>query len=348
MDSVNTPPPQQLGHAAETPPKRARARYALAVLFLVGVFNLTDRQILAILLEPIRNDLGLSDSAMGVLTGYAFVLFYTLASLPIARLADMYTRRTIIAAGLAFWSVMTSLSGLASSFWQLGLARIGVGVGESAYFSPGLSMISDYFPSARRTLALSVIAVSTQVGIMASLLLGGWLGETVGWRMTLVWLGVPGLLLALLMRLTVREPERGGAEAGRVDVTLYDVRTTLAYLWNQRAFRHLAAGATLSLFALSSLAVWSPAFLMRLHGMELMEAAAWLGLPTGIGGAAGVLLGGLIAQRLSQRDGRWLMWVPALILFLSMPLVVLFLLLPTRSAAVSMYVGAALFLPAWR
>jgi predicted MFS family arabinose efflux permease len=325
---------------------RSHPRYVLAVLFVVGAFNFVDRHILAVLLEPIRIELGASDAAMGLLTGFAFVLFYAVASLPLARLADTHSRRTIMTVGLVFWSTLTAASGLAVSWTQLALARAGIGIGEAAYHPASLSMLSDYYPASRRPLVLSVFAVSTQVGIMISLVLGGWLGATVGWRMTMVWLGLPGLLLAALVHLTVREPQRGAAEAGGADVTLYDARTTLAYLWNLRSFRHLALGAAMAIFASSALMNWSAAFLMRVHGMELAAAGAALGLFAGLGGMTGVLGAGAIAQRLARRDPRWLLGIPAIAKLASLPFIVLFLFLPQQRAAVPMFLGIMLFGPA--
>lgn len=320
--------------------------YVVAVLFLVGVFNLMDRQILSILLEPIKRELGVSDTAMGMLTGFAFVSFYTLASVPIARVADSYSRRDIIAIALAFWSAMTTLSGLVTSFVQLALARIGVGVGEAATGPAGQSMLSDLFPPERRTAALSALAVSVPVGFMVSFMAGGWLNEAVGWRMTLMYVGLPGLLLGLLVRLTLREPLRGGAEHEAVDATHYDLRSTLAYLWSLRSLRYLTLGAAMNVFTAWALMVWSSAFLIRVHGMETREVGAWLGLASGVGGATGTFLWGLVAQRLARRDPRWLLGVPSLTSLLTVPFIVLFLSLPAASAALPMFFGIMLFGPA--
>jgi len=185
-------------------PTPGRSRYVLGVLFIVGVFNMMDRQILGILIEPIQADLGVSDTEMGFLTGFAFALFYTVATLPLARLADRHARSTILAAGLAVWSAFTAVSGAVTSFFQLAAARVGVGIGEASFNTTGLSMLSDHYPAERRVEALSIFSVSMKIGVMASLVLGGMLGEMLGWRLTLVWMGLPGLLLALVVRFTVR------------------------------------------------------------------------------------------------------------------------------------------------
>ena len=173
------------------------------------VFNFIDRQILAILLQPIKEELGASDTAMGLLTGFAFALFYTFAGIPIARLADRSVRRSIIAAGLTVWSLLTAVSGMVRSFGELALARVGVGVGEAAFVPPAHSLISDYFPPARRATAMAVFSMGVHVGIAFGFLLGGWIAEYFGWRRAFFAVGLPGLLLAVLVRFTVREPPRG-------------------------------------------------------------------------------------------------------------------------------------------
>ena len=318
----------------------ARVRYTTLVLVLVAVFNLIDRQILAILIEPIKRDLQLSDTAMGVLTGFAFVALYTLTSVPIARLADSANRRTIIAVALAFWSVMTALSSLATSFTQLALARVGVGIGESATAPASHSMLSDLFPPARRALALSLLATASPVGIMIAFVVGGWLNDTVGWRMTLVCAGVPGLVLALVVRLTVREPERGASEERAADTTHYGFGVTLRYLLRSPAFVWLTLGAALSNFAIMSVIVWSSSFLVRVHDVPIATAGLWLGVATGLGGLSGGPLAGWLVSRLSRRDVGWLLRLPALTSVLAAPFIALYLVLPPTEALASFYAGA--------
>jgi predicted MFS family arabinose efflux permease len=177
---------------------------------------------------------------------------------------------------------------------------------------------------------------------MTAMIFGGWLGETIGWRWTLVWMGAPGLVLALLVRFTVREPTRGAVDPAGVDTKLYDWRATVSFLWRLRSYRHLALGSAFSVFAGSSLMTWGPAFLMRTHEMGVAQAGRSLGPLAGIGGACGVLLGGFVAQRLLRRDASWLLRVPMLANFLCVPFIVLFLLLPTPAAALLAYAGAAI------
>jgi predicted MFS family arabinose efflux permease len=309
-----------------------RVRYTTFVLFLVTAFNLMDRQILAILLEPIKRDLQLSDTAMGLLTGFAFVALYAIASIPIARLADATSRRAIIASALAFWSAMTALSACAGSFAQLALARAGVGFAESATGPASNSMIADLYPPQRRAFAMSMLATASPFGVMLAFVAGGALNDAVGWRMTLICAGLPGIVLALVVWLTVREPERGGAESGPADTTRYDFRPTLRYLSQSQSFVYLTLGAAASIFAIMAMIVWSPSVLTRIHGVPTATAGLSLGIATGFGGLIGAPLSGWLASRLSRRDVRWLLRLPAVTSVLAAPCLALFLLLPPVAA----------------
>jgi len=197
-----------------TPPfARSTARYALALLTAVYVVNFIDRQILAILIEPIKAELGVSDTAMGFLSGSAFALFYAFAGIPIARWADRGVRRDVIALGLALWSGMTALSGIARSFAQLALARTGVGVGEAACSPAAHSLIADYFPREKRATAMAIYSTGIHAGILLGFVLGGWIREAFGWRAAFLCVGTPGLVLAVIVRWTLREPPRGWRDA---------------------------------------------------------------------------------------------------------------------------------------
>jgi predicted MFS family arabinose efflux permease len=320
----------------------AAGRRLLFLLFLVGLFNAADRRILMVLLEPIRLEFGASDTAMGLLTGFAFVLFYSVATLPIARLADARPRRTIILTGLWCWSALTAVSGIVTSFWQLALARVGVGVGEAAYLPAGMSMVSDRFPHERRTLAMAVFSLSFPIGMMLALVVGGRMGAALGWRPTVAWLGGAGLVVALVAGTLLEEPERGRSEKVAADRSLYGVRETLAYLGRLRSFRHLALGAALAMFAATSLGTWGPTFLMRVQGLDVARAGAALGPPTGIGGITGVLVVGGMAQRLARRDARWLLWLPALVQLVACPFILLFLTLTDVRAAMVAFAPVAM------
>ena len=189
------------------------SNYVLGLLFVVYVFNFIDRQVLSILLDDIKADIGVSDTYMGFLTGFAFALFYTFAGIPIARLADRSSRRTIIAVGLFIWSGMTAASGLVRNFTELALARVGVGIGEAAGSPPAHSLLSDYFPPERRATAMSIYATGVYVGVMLAFVGGGWLSEHFGWRSVYLTIGLSGIPLALLVRFTIRELPRGYSDA---------------------------------------------------------------------------------------------------------------------------------------
>ena len=297
----------------------ATRRYALSVLVVVYTFNFIDRQILSILLEPIKHELGLSDTALGMLTGFAFALFYATLGIPIARYADKGNRRNLVALALTVWSGMTALSGLAQNFWQLLAARIGVGVGEAGCSPPSHSMISDYFPANRRATALGIYSLGIPFGILFGFVAGGWLNEFFGWRVAFFVVGIPGLMLALLVRFTLREPPRGMAE-GRTDSGEQPgVLETFVFLWNKRSFRHMAFGGALTAFVGYGVVTWVPSFLIRSHGMDTGEVGTWLGLILGIPGGIGIALGGFLADRYGERDTRWYLWVVSVALLLGAP-----------------------------
>ncbi len=323
------------------------ANYVLGVLFVVYVFNFIDRQILSILLEPIKQDLNASDTLLGFLTGTAFAIFYTFAGIPLARWADRGVRRNIITLGLALWSAMTAASGLARSFTQLAIARVGVGIGEAACSPPAHSLIADYFPPERRATALGIYAMGIHVGIMFGLLAGGWINEFFGWRTAFFVVGLPGLALALVLRFTVREPPRGHSEGGRAVGEVPSTAEVRRTLWKLGSFRHISlAGAFLS-FAGYGVAIWSPVFLIRVHGMGTGEVGTWLGLITGLAGPAGAFLGGWITDRMGLRDRRWFVWLPACVGPASLPFGALFLLWPDPHVALLLSIPSTLIGAMW-
>ena len=294
--------------------------YALSVLVVVYTFNFIDRQILSILLEPIKQDLGLSDSALGMLTGFAFALFYATLGIPIARFADRGNRRNLIALALTIWSGMTALSGLAQNFWHLLLARIGVGVGEAGCSPPAHSMIADYFPAENRATALGIYSLGIPFGILFGFIAGGWLNEFFGWRVAFFVVGIPGVLLALLVRYTLREPPRGMAEGRVAEVEQPTVMETFRFLWSKRSFRHIAVGGGMTAFVGYGVVTWVPSFLIRSYGMSTGDVGTYLGLILGIPGGIGIALGGYLADRYGARDTRWYLWVVAVALIACVPL----------------------------
>jgi MFS family permease len=300
--------------------------YVLGVLTVVYVFNFLDRQLLVILQEPIKAELGLSDTQLGLLSGFAFCLFYVVCGIPIARWADRGVRRSIIALSLTVWSSMTALCGLAGNYTQLLLARMGVGVGEAGGSPPAHSMISDIFHPKHRALALSVYSIGIYIGILAGFALGGWVAEAFGWRRAFLVVGLPGVALAILLQLTVREPLRGWSE-GRAATTpsappLGDVARLL---WSRVAFRHLAFAASLQAFIIYGVGNWLPSYFLREFSLDLATVGTWLALTTGIGGGLGSFFGGWVADRLGARDQRWYLWAPAILTFLTVPVMAVIL-----------------------
>jgi predicted MFS family arabinose efflux permease len=329
--------------AAEVEFTRGYANYVVFVLFVVYIFNFIDRQILTILLQDIKDELGVSDAAMGFLTGFAFAIFYTIAGIPIARWADTGTRRSIIALGLTAWSAMTALSGLAQNFTHLALARIGVGVGEAAASPPAHSLISDYFPQERRASALSFYNSGISFGVMFGLLIGGWINEFFNWRVAFFVVGVPGLGMALVLRYTVREPPRGYSERGPVDASTDAVADVARYLLSRRSFVYFALASGFTAFQAYGFGAWIPTFLRRVHEMGSGAVGTWFGLIAGIGGAAGAIFGGLLADRLGRRDTRWYLWVPALSTLAGYPFIFPFLLHPNEVVALVSLLPAVVF-----
>jgi predicted MFS family arabinose efflux permease len=296
------------------------AYYVLGVLFLVSVFNFVDRQLVSVLLQPIKEEFQVSDAWMGALTGLSFMLVHSVVGIPIARWADRGDRRLVLTLGLAIWSALTAASGFARQFAVLLLLRMGVGIGEAASTPASHSMISDYFPPQRRATALAVYAMGVYVGIMFGYIAAGWIGERLGWRMTFVIVGAPGLLLALLLYFTVKEPARS------TSVESHPLAEVLRYLLSKRSYVILLAAASFHAAAAYCIAQWAPTFLLRVHGMSLSEVGLSLGLATGLSGAAGTLVGGALSDRLSRVNRAGYAWVTAISAFASLPFAIGFVL----------------------
>ena len=295
-------------------------KYVLVLLTGVYVFNFIDRQILVILQESIKADLNLSDTQLGLLTGLAFALFYVTIGLPIARLADRYNRKNIISISLSIWSMMTVLSGYAGNFVQLLLARIGVGIGEAGGSPPAHSMISDYFPKEKRATALSVYSMGIYIGILFGYLFGGWLDEFFGWRTALMVVGVPGILYAIFFFFTVREPQRGMAENRQDEAShMPKLSEVFSILMEKKSFRYIAFGAGFTAFVQYGVGNWSPSLLARVHEMSRGEIGTWLSMSSGLGGALGVWLGGYMGDKLGQKNAKWYLLFPMIMLLISLP-----------------------------
>jgi predicted MFS family arabinose efflux permease len=293
----------------------AQARYGLALLTALSFFNYLDRMVMAVLVEPIKRDLHLSDTQMGLVAGFAFALLYALAGLPIARLADRSSRVKLVSACLVVWSAMTALTGFARSFLELFAARMAVGIGEAGCVPASHSLLGDLFPPRHRALAIGIFQAGGLVGMSFGLALAGWLAQTYGWRTALMVSGFAGIPLALLMILTMREPVRTGPPVDASESTL----AATAILFRRRAFVHLVIGLSVGAFATYGMSQWISAFYVRSHGLTLAAVGLWGGIAGGGGGIAGAIAGGAAMTRLRERDARWEQWFPMMTYALSGP-----------------------------
>ncbi len=279
-------------------------RYALVVLAVVYMFNFVDRQILSILLPAIRDEFQVGDTILGLLTGTAFALFYVILGIPIARLADRVNRRNLIALAVAVWSGMTALSGFAANIWQLTLARVGVGIGEAGCSPPAHSMIADYYPPEQRSSAMGFYTLGISAGIMLAYLAGGWVAQNIGWRAAFLIVGVPGLLLAFIVRFTIREPERGASEQRRDSGEQPELMVVARFLFSRRSFLYMSVAAGLSAFVGYAMINFLPSFIVRSFGMQVAELGFWLGIIYGIAGGFGFFMGGFLADHLGRSGHR--------------------------------------------
>ncbi|MBV8473779.1 MAG: MFS transporter [Hyphomicrobiales bacterium] len=294
--------------AAPNAATAARRYYALLLLTLIYGLNFLDRTVFNVLIEPIKTEFGLSDTTIGLLAGFGFVLLYSALGMPIARFADRANRRNIVAAGLALWSAMTMLCGFAQGAWMLALARVGVGLGEAAGTPASQSIVADLFTQAERPRALGIYAIGTYVGIFLGYFFGGWINHFYGWRVAFIGAGAPGVLLAIVLLATVREPARSSVGRGAAATLAAGV----AFLSSQRTFLIVLIGFCVTTFANYASSVWIPPFLARVHHLSSADVGTYAGTFKGLFGVAGTLLGGFVTERLARRDERWLLWAPAI------------------------------------
>ncbi len=316
--------------------------YVLGMLTLVYVFNFLDRQLLVILQEPIKAELGLSDTQLGLLSGLAFAVVYVTAALPLAQFAERWSRRSMVAASLATWSAMTALTGFVTSFTQLFLARAAVGIGEAGASPASHSLISDIFPVNRRATALATYSTGINIGILLGFLLGGWINEFFGWRMAFIIVGLPGIVLAVVVRLTIAEPPKGlsqGIKAGSSPPRFFD---TVKRLWRKHSFRHLALATALQALVGYGIISWLPSYMIRMHGMSTGEIGTWMALSAGVAGALGTFGGGWLSDRLAGRDRRYYQWVPAIAAIFLVPLMCVVLLVGNPTLAMLIFILPAL------
>ena len=308
--------------------------YALAILTVTYVFNFVDRQLLAILLEPIKNEFGVSDTAMGLLYGLAFALFYATLAIPIARLADRSNRRNILAAAAGLWSIMTVACGFAANFWQMLAMRIGVAVGEAGGVPPSQSMVNDLYPPEQRARAMAVFSSATFIGTIVAMVGGAYVTQEYGWRMTFIVVGAPGVILAFIIRFTIAEPKRGAwdepSKQPEVKPQLGLLETFLA-MWHTPSLRYLILGCASAGLGGYALGYWAPAFMMRVHGVSIMQAGIMVGGLGAVAGLTGSIFGAYLCDRFAKNNRNWLLYIPAISLIISMPMLVFFLMFPESS-----------------
>ena len=301
--------------------KNSYKAWVLFMLLVVYIFNFIDRQIIGILAVPIQAELALSDTQLSLMGGIAFALFYTVLGIPIAWLADRKNRTWIITIALMIWSAMTALCGLAQNFVQLFLARLGVGVGEAGGVAPSYSLISDYFPSNQRSRALGIYAFAIPIGSALGMLIGGVLTNLIGWRLTFIVVGILGLAIAPLFKLTVKEPKRGRYDSTTSDITAVPFSSVIQILKTKKSFWFLSLGGASASMMTYGLLFWFPSFLVRSFNAELVTFFSWLPsfmLPTDpspvlfvsyfyglillVGGIAGIWLGAVVSDKLGETD----------------------------------------------
>lgn len=312
--------------------------YTLFVLVLVFTSSHVDRQIMGILGQPIKESLMISDTQLGLLTGIMFAFFYATLGMPMAMWADRHNRRNLITFSVFTWSFMTALCGAAQNFMQLLLLRIGVGVGEAGSNPPSHSMIADLYPPERRATAMAIFGTGINWGILIGFLVGGWINEWYGWRTAFLVVGLPGILIAALVRYTVKEPPRGYSEkleAIQAPPPFWDV---VKFLWNNNVLRNIIIAGTLVAFTGYASVIWVPIYLVRIHDMGTGAVGSYLALLIGAGGAIGIYMGGRIADGLARIWGQqWLPWVIAIASVLTIPTLYLAFVAETASAAIWAY-----------
>ena len=329
----------QPGETEATGVTERERSYTLLLLVLVFTSSHVDRQIVAILAQPVKEAFEISDTQIGLLTGFAFAIFYATLGMPMALWADRGNRRNLVAYSIALWSAMTALCGAAANFWHLLLARIGVGVGEAGSNPPSHSMIADLYPPDRRGTAMAIFAVGVNLGIMLGYLIGGWVNQWLDWRWAFVVAGLPGLLIAALVRYTIREPPRltpsGGAEKAPPFLE------TALFMWRSPILRHTVIAGTLVSFSGYAAIAWLPTFLVRVHDFNTGQAGSLLALQIGIGGGIGTFLGGWLADRLAPRSEGWRAWVVCCSLLVYIPFAALTYLTESATVAALAFTGPA-------
>jgi len=307
----------------ENPTSTTYRSYVMFILVVVYTFNFIDRQIVGILAIPIKADLGLTDTQLGLMGGLAFALFYTALGIPVAMLADRGSRTWIMTIALTIWSGMTAVCGLAQNFWHLFLARLGVGIGEAGGVAPAYSLISDYFPSRQRARALSVYSFGIPIGSALGIVFGGLIASKIDWRYAFFAVGLAGLVISPVFKLTVAEPQRGQFDEGRANAAAVPLSAIVRKLLNKPSFWTISLGAAASSMMGYGLFFWLPSFLVRSFGLELLDASLYYGAILLVGGIAGTWLGGSLADRFGADNRGAYVLIPAIAFVATVPFYVI-------------------------
>lgn len=304
----------QMSSAAAQGFSAANRRWVLFMLGLAFTLNFMDRSIINVLSQPIKAEFHLTDFQLGVLGGLLFAVLYTTSGIPAARLSEHRDRVTVLSSAIAIWSLMTALCGLAGGFWQLALCRIGVGLGEAGCAPPAQSIISDYFSATCRATAMSIYSLGAPFGALIGVIAGGWLAQDLGWRTAFLFVGLPGLVVAAIMRLTVKDPPRGATERVGLLVRKTEVpslRAVVKTLVSKPAFIHICIGFSLANIAAYGMTQFIFTYFLREFQLDLKTTSLTIGIIGGLSAMGGTFAGGLVSDWLGRRDSRWYLWTPA-------------------------------------
>jgi predicted MFS family arabinose efflux permease len=325
--------------------------YVLAVIWLVLLLRFVDLQVIAVLMESIKKEFAVSDTQLGLLTGFAFSVFYGALGIPVAYLADRSNRVNIIAVAVGVWSAMTAACALASTFAMLLIARLGVGIGEAGGNAPAYSLISEYFPAQRRASIFAILNSAVPIGVFTGFMIGGFVNVHFGWRAAFWAVGLPGLAVALLARFTIRDPrtsttDRPPGAQRPADLLLSD---TLGALWHKRSYRHLVLATSIFTAGAMGSGIWLPSFFIRVHHMPPAQVATWLACIYGGAGLVGVLTGGALTDRLVARtgDSRWYVRLPGICSAAILPFAFFVYLWPDPITALVVHIGTVTLMHMW-
>ncbi len=326
---------------------KAYRAWLLTLILLTAAFAYIDRVIIQTLGQAIKEDLDLTDFQLGILGGLGFAILYSTLGLPIARLAERRSRINIISISVAIFSGMTVLSGMAASFWQLFLCRIGVGIGEAGVQAPSVSLLADHFPQHQRGTVMTIMKLGSPVGSVFGAVVGGWVAYHYGWRAAIISVAGPGLVLALLFRLTLREPPRGMSDPDRQEEAKADppaFGTVMKIMWVRPEFRHMLIGLGLATMGLYAGGAFASPFFMRVHGLTLAEAGIYFGILSGAAATAGYALGGFGIDFISRRGAEWYALLPAIGMGLAVPFYLVGYLIGQPQLALAFQIIGGIFL----